>query len=116
MVSLAVLSAVPVQALPFDGGALSAGGGLTPTNVASDFAAAPGRAYFVSAPATCSLPPAASAAGKEILVCNKTLGGLITYTTSGGETISGQPSGTYANATRYRVDRFISDGSNWYRE
>jgi hypothetical protein len=98
-----------------DGSALS-NGGLTAVAAASDFEASAGNAYFVSAPATCLLPPAAQAAGKEILVCNKIAAGAITYTTASGQTISGRASGTVTNNTPYKIDRFISDGSNWYQE
>jgi len=88
--------------------------GLKASNIEGDFNASASSAYFVSRSANCTLPTATGVAGKEIVVSNK--GGKITYTTTSGETISGNPSGALTNSTPYKVDRFISDGKNWYRE
>jgi len=97
-----------------DGSAIA--GGFGAEHPSSDFAAAVGKVYFVSTPATCLLPSAAQAAGKEIAVCNTGFSGSTTYTTTDGQTISGQTSGSMSNSTPYKTDRFISDGSNWFKE
>ena len=81
----------------------------------ADFYAVAGFAYFVSQSATCTLPAASTATGKEVIVCNAG-SGTITYNTAAAEAISGSPSGALTNATPYKIDRFISDGKNWYRE
>ena len=91
--------------------------GLSATKVDHDFNAAPGNAYFVSKAATCTLPSAVDTAGKEILVGNASQNGdAITYNTVAGQLISGKTSGGLSNATAYKFEGFISDGSNWYRE
>jgi hypothetical protein len=97
-----------------DGSAIS--GGFAAEHPSSDFAAAAGKAYFLNAPATCLLPSATQAAGKEIAVCYTGSSGSITYTTTEGQTISGQASGSVSNSTPYKTDRFISDGGNWFKE
>ena len=89
---------------------------LAARRLASNFFANSGGAYFVSGTAVCTLPSATGCAGKEILVCNTSKDGTITYNTSSGESISGSASGALTNSTANKVDRFISDGSNWYRE
>jgi len=101
-----------------DGGANSnqAGPSLEPVNEEASFNAAAGCAYFVSHTANCTLPSAADVAGKEVVVCNKGAGIAITYGTRFGESISGNQSGALVNSTPYQVDRFISDGKNWYKE
>jgi hypothetical protein len=105
------------------GGGLGGGqGGVLPSanfatsNVEGDFNAFANIAYFVSSAATCTLPTASAAAGREILVCNTSKGGTISYNTTSGETVSGNQSGVLINSTPNKVDRFISDGKNWYRE
>lgn len=97
-----------------DGSAIA--GGFGAEHPSADFAAAAGKAYFLNAPATCLLPTAVQAAGKEILVCNTASSGSITYTTTDGQTISGQASGAMSNAISNKTDRFISDGRNWFKE
>jgi hypothetical protein len=94
-----------------------ASSGVSSVNVDHDFNAAIGSAYFVSKPASCTLPSAINAQGKEILVWNACpRGGTISYSTSTDQLISGKPPATISNATPYKLDRFMSDGSNWYRE
>jgi hypothetical protein len=88
---------------------------FAPTPVDTDFIAAANGAYFVSHTATCALPTAAGVAGKEIIVCN-TGDGTITYSTRFGETMSGYQTLALRNSTPGHVDRFISDGKNWYKE
>jgi hypothetical protein len=97
-----------------DGSAIA--GGFGAEHPSSDFAASVSKAYFLSTPATCLLPSAAQAAGKEVVICNTGASGAITYTTTDGQTISGQASGSVSNSTPYKIDRFISDGSNWFKE
>ena len=84
--------------------------------VDSDFRAVGNTAYFVSNSAVCTLPSAAGLAGREIFVCNTSQAGTITYGTASGETVSGKASGVMTNSTPNKVDRFISDGKNWYAE
>ncbi len=80
-----------------------------------DFVAAVDDTYFVTRTATCTLPSAVGAAGKEILVWNACpSGGTVTYQTTQSQTISGAVSRT--NDTKYKLDRFMSDGENWYLE
>lgn len=93
----------------------NAAANFTTFRPASDFNAVASFAYFVSQPVTCTLPTATTAAGKEIIVCNTGASNTITYNTSNGETISGAQSGSLTNSTPYKVDRFISDGTAWYR-
>jgi len=104
--------------IQIDGSAMSGqtGGSFNAINEEASFDAAATCAYFVSHNATCTLPSAADVAGKEVSVCNKGGGISITYATKSGETISGNQSGTLVNSTPYQVDRFISDGRNWYKE
>ncbi len=92
------------------------GAGFAALNKAEDFKAAVNCAYFVSHSAICTLSTAIDSAGKEIIVCNTCVDGTVTYNTTSGETISGNLSGSLTNSTRYKVDRFISDGINWYKE
>jgi len=84
-------------------------------NQDSDFTANPNCSYFVSGTVVCVMPSASGIAGSEIKVCN-TGGAKIKYTTRYGETISGSPSGEVLNSTSYQVDRFLSDGKNWFKE
>jgi hypothetical protein len=91
--------------------------GMSATKVDHDFNAVPGTAYFVSKSATCTFPSAVDAVGKEILVCHASPNGdSITYNTVAGQLISGKASGALSNTAAYKLDRFISDGSNWYKE
>lgn len=99
-----------------DGSSISSAGGFLATSASSDFSAAAGQAYFVTAPLTCQLPSALEAAGKEIIVCNKLAQGKITYTNVSAQTISGHISGSLINSRQYQIDLFISDGSNWFKE
>jgi hypothetical protein len=114
-----------------DGSAISANGGnvagatggafggntSVPVQVDADFNAATSGTYFVAKTATCTMPSAVGTAGKEVLVWNVCpSGGVVTYRTTQGQTISGAPSGAVNNATVPKLDRFMSDGSNWYRE
>jgi hypothetical protein len=84
-------------------------------NKDSDFTADPNCSYFVSGTVVCVMPSASGIAGNEIKVCN-TGGAKIKYTTRYGETISGNASGEVVNATSFQVDRFLSDGKNWFKE
>ena len=108
-----------------DGSEMSGGGGqgggfpasnFAAASVNTDFQAFPNTAYFVSASASCVFSSASTAAGREIVVCNSGKDVTIKYDTTAGETISGNASGTLTNASPYKVDRFISDGKNWYKE
>lgn len=98
----------------FGSGALTAN--FAAAKVNGDFMAVAGTAYFVSSSAVCTLPAAGGAAGREVLVCNNTDSGAIKYCTAAGELISGQASGTLGNSKPYKIDRFISDGKNWFLE
>jgi hypothetical protein len=99
-----------------DGSGISSGG-ISAVNVDHNFNAAVSTAYFVSKPATCTLPSALNVAGKEVLVWNACpFGGIISYGTSTGQLISGKQAAKLSNSTPYRLDRFMSDGSNWYEE
>jgi hypothetical protein len=90
---------------------------LLPANVNADFNASPNIAYFVSQRAVCTLPAAAAAPGQEVIVTNANDHTTITYQTSNGEKlIDSTQSGASANSTFGKVDRFLSDGRNWYRE
>jgi hypothetical protein len=81
--------------------------------VDADFSAATNGKYFVVKTASCTLPSAVAAAGKEILVWNACpSAGVVTYKTTQGQTISGAASGSVTNATVYKLDRFMSDGNN----
>jgi hypothetical protein len=97
-------------------GANAACGNFTAVNVNADFNAIANFAYFVSSSAKCTLPTATAVAGKEIMICNASSGSTITYYTTNGETVSGNQSGALISETPYKVDRFISDGRNWYKE
>jgi hypothetical protein len=99
-----------------DGTGVGSSAAFKPESVASDFTATASSAYFVSATANCLLPSAQDFAGKEVLVCNKSATATIAYSTTAGQTISGQASGTLTNANQYQTDRFVSDGTNWYKE
>jgi hypothetical protein len=99
-----------------DGSGISQGG-MNAVNIDHDFSATTGAAYFVSKPATCTLPSAIDLAGKEILVWNAiTSGGAVTYNTTDNQPISGSASGSLVNATPYKLDRFMSNGTNWFKE
>jgi len=99
-----------------DGSGISSGS-IGSINVDHDFNAAVSTAYFVSKPATCTLPSAVNVAGKEVLVWNACPSeGIISYGTSAEQLISGKQPATLSNSTPYRLDRFMSDGSNWYKE
>ena len=99
-----------------DGSGISPGG-ISSVNVDHDFNAAVSTAYFVSKPATCTLPSAAKVAGKEVLVWNACpSGGIISYGTAAGQLISGKQPTAASNSTPYKLDKFMSDGSNWYEE
>jgi hypothetical protein len=99
-----------------DGSGLSQGG-MNAVNIDHDFNALAGTAYFVSKSATCTLPSAIDLAGKEILVWNAiTSGGAVIFNTTDNQTISGNASGSLLNTTPYRLDRFMSNGSNWFKE
>jgi hypothetical protein len=94
-----------------------ASGGISSVNVDHDFNAAVSTAYFVAKSAVCTLPLASNTAGKEVLVWNACpTGGIITYGTSDSQLISGKQPSNFSNSTSYKLDRFMSDGSNWYKE
>jgi hypothetical protein len=84
-------------------------------NESADFNAVANSAHFVSNAAVCTFPPASSAPGQEIIVCN-TNNTTITYKTSGEDKLIAGPREMNANATFGKVDRFISDGRNWFHE
>jgi hypothetical protein len=111
-------SNMKVYKIRIDGGAGSnqAAASSNAVHEEASFNAAAACSYFVSHTATCTLPSAADVAGKEIVVCNTGAGITITYVTRSGETISGNQSTALVNSTPYQVDRFISDGKNWYKE
>jgi len=91
--------------------------GTSAARVEGDFSAAAGCTYFVAKTATCTMPSAAGVAGQEILVWNACpAGGVVTYNTTQGQTISGSASGSLFNASVYKLNRFMSDGVNWYLE
>ena len=98
------------------------GSGITaqkfiPATKDSDFAALAGGVYFVTHSATCTLGPATAAAGEEIVVCNAVAGTTITYQAGSGTTLLGaSQSAPTTNTTLGKVDRFISDGTNWFKE
>ena len=99
-----------------DGSGISSGG-ISAVSVDHDFNAAVGTAYFVSKPAICTLPSAVNVAGREVLVWNACpSGGIVSYGTSAGQLISGKQPATLSNSAPYRLDRFMSDGTNWYKE
>jgi hypothetical protein len=89
---------------------------FTATNETGDFTAAANGAFFVDQSATCTLSPADAAAGQELIVCNATAGGTVTYKAAAGETLGGSVNATLVNSTAGKVDRFISDGKSWYHE
>ncbi len=99
-----------------NGQGVFAGSNFAAANIDHDFRAVGNTAYFVSSTASCTLPDASGFAGREILVCNTSKDGVITYATTNGGTISGKTSGEVRNNTPNKVDRFISDGKNWYQE
>src|SRR5271163_2541444 len=95
-----------------DGSGISSGS-ISAVSVDHDFNASVSTAYFVSKPATCTLPSALNVAGKEVLVWNVCpSGGIISYDTSAGQLISGKQTAKLSNSTPNRLDRFMSDGSN----
>jgi hypothetical protein len=88
-----------------------------PSNESSDFTASPNCAYFVSHACVCTLPTASGVAGQEVVVCNTSGGATIFYKSFNGELLpGGTPSGQITNSVAGRVDKFISDGTTWYRE
>jgi hypothetical protein len=99
-----------------DGSGISSAG-FSPATVDHDFNAAVSTAYFVSKTATCTLPSALNVPGKEVLVWNACpRAGTISYGTSAQQMISGKPPAALSNSTPYRLNRFMSDGNNWYEE
>jgi hypothetical protein len=99
-----------------DGSGIS-GSSVSAAQVDHDFNASLNSVYFVSKPATCALPSAVDAAGKEVLVWNVcSSGGTVKYGTSAGQKISGSAPGAISNSTAYKLDRFMSDGTNWVKE
>ncbi len=99
-----------------------------PVNVSADFSASPNASYFVSAASVCTLPSAVGCAGQEIVVCNTSKNDRITYQATSGETIygidqartglsgvAGVNSSAVVNSRQGEIDRFLSDGKNWYR-
>lgn len=110
------MSNMKKSTIEIDGSGISAQRTL-PANVNADFNASPNVAYFASQHSVCTLPAAASAPGQEVIVTNANDNTTITYQTSNGERlIDSTHAGTIANSTFGKVDRFISDGRNWYRE
>ncbi len=104
------------SAIQIDGSGISAQK-YVPSYMQADFTAAPNGAFFVSNSAKCTMPPAAGAAGQEIVVCNTGSNVTITYQAANGEPLPGSgPSGKLENLTPGKVDRFLSDGKTWYRE
>jgi hypothetical protein len=107
------------SAIEIDGSGISAQKYL-PVSVSADFSASPNAAYFVSDASICTLPSAAGCAGQEIVVCNTSQNATITYQAASGETVyggeqAGAALGAVVNSRQGKVDRFISDGKNWYR-
>lgn len=89
---------------------------VSTSKIDSDFNAAPGCAYFVKGNATCTLPSAVELAGKEILVWNAGPSVTVRYNTVMNQQISGSASGALTNSTAFRLERFMSDGANWFKE
>jgi hypothetical protein len=89
---------------------------LTTVKVDTDFNASAHCAYFVVRSATCTLPSAVGLAGEEILVWNAGPSVSVRYSTVLEQKISGTAPGALSSTTPYKLDRFMSDGSNWYRE
>jgi hypothetical protein len=99
------------------GGTMGPVTGASAVRVGGDFSAATNSIYFVEKTATCTLPSAVGAIGKEILVWNaRPSGVVVTYKTTQNQTISGAASGSAINSTAFKIDRFMSDGGDWYRE
>jgi hypothetical protein len=99
-----------------DGSGIASGGSST-ARVDHDFDATASTTYFVARSAVCTLPSAANCAGKEVFVWNACpTGGVVTYATSPSQLISGKQPSNFMNTTSYKLDRFMSDGSNWYKE
>jgi hypothetical protein len=119
---------IKVKAVHDDGGAVNGtyevfvdGSGIaapavTAIKVDADFQASANCAYFVSRTATCTLPSAIGLAGKEILVWNAAPSSSVKYNTTLDQKISGSASGALSNSSPYKLDRFMSDGSDWFRE
>ncbi len=63
-----------------------------------------------------TIPSASDFPGVEIIVCNTSQNETITYKTVNNQTISGKQSGQLVNKVVNKVDKFISDGNNWYLE
>lgn len=102
--------------IQIDGSQISAHA-LSAVGKNEDFAAVPGNAYFAYQSLVCILPDAAGFAGQEIVVCNATTSGAVTFKPPPGGTLPGAGSdGSISDSTPGRVHRFISDGKNWYRE
>lgn len=92
---------------------------FSPVIETADFTASANAAYFVSQTSICTLPTAAGAAGQEIVVCNTGSGSKISYQAFNGQALMNGPapdSSPYINSTTGKVDRFIADGTRWYRE
>ena len=98
-----------------DGSAISKTG-FNQGNFVNDFQATPYSANFVAKSAICTLPSASDFPGVEIIVCNTSQNETITYKTVNNQTISGKQSGQLVNKVVNKVDKFISDGNNWYLE
>jgi hypothetical protein len=119
---------IKINAMHDNGGAVSGtyevfvdGSGIAPpavtaVKVDADFQASANSSYFVSRSATCTLPSAIGLAGKEILVWNAAPSTLVRYNTTLDQKISGSASGALTNSSPYKLDRFMSDGSDWFRE
>ncbi len=104
------------SAIEIDGSGISAQR-FVPVTENSDFTASALSAYFVSGSSVCTLPPASSGRGQEIVVCNASDGTTIAYQTVNGERLLGaSQSGQATNSALGKVDRFISDGRSWYKE
>ena len=83
----------------------------------SDFNAACGSSYFVSQTSVCMLPQASTSAGQEVVVCNTASNGAITYKAQTGDRLFGaNQAGVIVSSQSGKVDRFLCDGSTWYRE
>lgn len=90
---------------------------FAPVSQNTDFTASPGSVYFVSQTCTCSLPPAAAAAGQEVVVCVTGDNVAVTYKATSGDRLFGaNQTGIVVSSNPGKVDRFICDGSTWYRE
>jgi len=110
------MSNMKSSAIEIDGSGIAAQR-YAPFTESSDFTAAPNSAYFVSHACVCTLPTAADVAGQEIVVCNASGGATIFYRSFNGEPLPGSTQAAQmTNSVSGKVDRFISDGTTWYRE